>query len=313
MKSLKLLLIGAILASVGSAAVAAGDELNIAYVKSPFNLQNIVMKPRGMLEKEFAAEKLDVKWQDINSGAKQTQALASGALDVSAVMNTTSLLMSAAQGNQISAVTGVAHPSNVFAIVGKAGKQLTVSELKGKTVVGPRGTVLHQVLVAALAKNGMTIKDVNFVSMDPPKAYAALVSGKVDAALLAAGLIIKANKNGMKTIVTADGLVSPNLVMVASNRFAQENPEMLARVVKVHREALAWIKANKTAALEMGAKEQGVSVEDAEKLYDWSGFYDVLTQKDIDGLKADQKFLLDNGMMNQAIDVRTVVFPSAMR
>ena len=33
MKSLKLLLIGAILASVGSAAVAAGDELNIAYVR----------------------------------------------------------------------------------------------------------------------------------------------------------------------------------------------------------------------------------------------------------------------------------------
>ena len=41
-----------------------------------------------------------------------------------------------------------------------------------------------------------------------------------------------------------------------------------------------------------------------------SGFYDVLTQKDIDGLKVVQKFLLDNGMMNQAIDVRTVVFPA---
>ena len=40
------------------ACVNAADvqEINIAYVKAPFNLQNIVMKHNQMMEKEFAKD-----------------------------------------------------------------------------------------------------------------------------------------------------------------------------------------------------------------------------------------------------------------
>ena len=77
------------------ACVNAADvqEINIAYVKAPFNLQNIVMKHNQMMEKEFAKDGIKVKWHDITSGAKQTQAMAAGSLDASAAMNTASILM----------------------------------------------------------------------------------------------------------------------------------------------------------------------------------------------------------------------------
>ena len=151
--------------------------------------------------------------------------------------------------------------------------------------------------------------------MDPPKAYAALVGNSVDAALLAAGLVIKANDAGMKTITTAEGLVKPNLVMVARRAWAEENPETLKRIVKVHRETLKWIRANKAEALEMGAKAQGVSTEVAAKLYDWSSFYDVLTESDIKGMEADKRFLIENGLMKTKIriNVRDLVHRDAMR
>ncbi len=309
---LSFLLAGAM--ALSTSAFSQDNTLDICYVKSPFNLQNIVMKEKGLLEKEFAGDKINVRWHSINSGAKQTQAMASGDLDVSAVMNTASLLLAAGVGNDLVIITGAAHPNNVFALVGKEGKQLRIKDLKGKTVAGPRGTVLHQLLVAALKKEGLTMKDINFVSMDPPKAYAALAGGSVDAALLAAGLVIKANDAGMKTITTADGLVKPNLVMVARRAWAEENPETLARVVKVHRETLAWIRANKDEALAMGAKAQGVSTEVAAKLYDWSSFYDVLTEDDIKGMEEDKRFLIENGLMRTKIriDVKSLVYPSAM-
>ena len=310
---LSFLLAGAL--AFSAAAFSKDQTLDICYVKSPFNLQNIVMKEKGFLEKEFAHDKITVRWHSINSGAKQTQAMASGDLDVSAVMNTASLLLAAGVGNDLVIVTGAAHPNNVFALVGKKGKQLNIRDLKGKTVAGPRGTVLHQLLVAALKKEGLTMNDINFVSMDPPKAYAALAGDSVDAALLAAGLVIKANDAGMKTITTAEGLVKPNLVMVARRAWAEENPETLARVVKVHRETLAWIRANKQEALAMGAKAQGVSTEVASKLYDWSSFYDVLTEDDIKGMEDDKRFLVENGLMRTKIriDVRSLVLPEAMR
>lgn len=294
-------------------AQGAPKTISITYVKAPFNLQNIVMKARGMLEEAFKAEGTKIEWRVINSGAVQGQAMASGDLDFSAVMNTASLLMAAGAGNPIAVATGVAHPKEIFAIVGKPGEQLSVKDLKGKKVAGPKGTVLHQLLVAALLKEGLSIKDVEFVNMDPAAAMTATLSGKVDAGLLAANLIIKAHEAGAKTITTCEGYVEPNLVMTVRKDFVKQYPQAYAKVVETHRAALKWIQEHKQEALEIGAKEQGVSLADAEKLYNWSNFYDVLAEADIKGLEADQQFLIDNGMMEKAVDVRSLVEPSAMK
>ncbi|WP_281523675.1 ABC transporter substrate-binding protein [Turicimonas muris] len=273
--------------SLMTSVFAAPKEINIAYVKAPFNLQNMVMKHNQMLEKEFAKDGIQIKWHDITSGAKQTQAM--------------------------KIATGVAHPTSLFAVVGKPGPQMKIEDLKGKTVVGPKGTVLHQTLVAALDSKGMSQKDVNFINMDIPKGMTAMMAGKVDAALVAASGIIKANEGGAKTITTAEGLVQPNLVFTVSGKFAQENPEIVQRLVKVNREALKWINENKKEALEIGAKEHGITLSDAEKLAEGSHYYDVLTQKDIDELDKDQKFLKANGMIEKEVNVKDLILPSAVK
>ncbi len=299
-----------------SAAVSAAtmpETISITYVKAPFNLQNIVMKERGMLEDAFKADGVKINWRVINSGAVQGQAMASGDLDFSAVMNTASVLMAAGAGNPIGIATGVGHPEKVFAIIGKPGTNYSIRDLKGRKVVGPKGTVLHQLLVAALVKEGMSISDVDFVSMDPAKAMTAVVSGSADAGLVAAGLIIKANEAGAKTITTCEGLVTPNLVMAVRRAFAEQYPEAYEKVVATNRAALAWIREHKDEALAMGAKEQGISVENAAKLYDWSGFYDTLGESDVKGLEVDQKFLVENGMMEKTVDVRSLLMPSATK
>ena len=299
--------------SLCSSVFATPKEINIAYVKAPFNLQNMVMKNNHMLEKEFEKDGIKINWHEITSGAKQTQAMAAGSLDASAVMNTASLLMANSAGNPVLIATGVAHPTKLFAVVGKPGVQMKIEDLKGKTVVGPKGTVLHQTLVTALESKGMGQKDINFISMDIPKGMSAMMAGKVDAALLAASGIIKANEGGAKTITTAEGLVQPNLVFTVSGKFAKENPELVQRLVKVNREALDWINKNKNAALEIGAKEHGITLSDAEKLAERSNFYNVLTQKDIDELEKDQKFLKANGMMVKEVNVKDLILPTATK
>ena len=64
--------------SAVQAAPKMPESISITYVKSPFNLQNIVMKERGMLEDAFKAEGVKINWRVINSGAIQGQAMASG-------------------------------------------------------------------------------------------------------------------------------------------------------------------------------------------------------------------------------------------
>lgn len=90
LKTLAFVLGAAVSGLVQAATGGMPDTVNIVYVKAPFNLQNIVMKDRQMLEKAFKPYGTEVKWHTITSGAKQGQAMAAGAIDVSAVMNTAS-------------------------------------------------------------------------------------------------------------------------------------------------------------------------------------------------------------------------------
>ncbi len=288
-------------------------EINIAYVKAPFNLQNMVMKDQKLLEKAFEKHGTKIVWHTMSSGAKQAQAMAAGSLDVSAVMNTSSLLGANGSGNKVVVVNGVAHPADVFAIVGKGGQKLTIKDLKGKKIAGPRGTVLHQLMVAALVKEGMSQKDVRFIPMDQPSAMSALVAGHVDAALLAASAVIKAQNAGCEVITTAKDLVNVNLVMTAADRFATKHPEALALIQQVQRDSLQWIEKNWTAALMLGAKEHGITIEDAQKLASWSNYYNTLTEADIKGLKIDQDFLVENGLMRNRINVKDIVLPMAKK
>ena len=312
MKMPKILLLALSLALCASPAFAGKDELNISYVKSPFNLQMIVMKEKKLLENRLEPMGVKVNWHEIDSGAQQATAMASGALDVGGVLNTTSVQMANAEGNPVIIIAGASRPTDVFALVGQENGAKTFADLKGKTIAGPKGTVLHQLLVAGLAKEGLTNNDVNFVQMGIPQGFSALMSGKVDAALIAAGALVKAKQAGKPVIATATGLVTPILAMCASKKFIDEQPELLKTVVAVQDEAYDWMMANHDEAIALGAKEQNISKEDAEQLYAWSHYMKRLNENDIKSLDADMTFLLENGMARNRVDSRSFILDSAM-
>ncbi|MFW8567002.1 ABC transporter substrate-binding protein [Orrella sp. 11846] len=310
-KTLLSLLIGASAMAVGVTSVSA-ETLDISYVRSPFNLQTIIMKENNLLEQEMAKQNVDVKWHEITSGSKQAQALASGDLDIAGVMNTASVLMANGAGNPVKIIAGVSRPTDTFAIVGKKDGPKTVADLKGKKVAGPKGTVLHQTLVAALAKNGMSMNDIEFLQMDIPQAFAAMQTGQVDAALLAAGFIMNAEREGANVVTTAQGLTVPKLVMATSEKVATDKPEWVEAVVRAHDQAADWIAANTDQAIEIGAKRQGISVEDARKLYDWAHFTQRMNQGDIDSMKEDQTFMLDNDLMRKPVEVEAIFLKGSL-
>lgn len=283
------------------------QQLNITYVKAPFNIQNIVMKNQGLLEKEFAKEGIKINWIPIKAGLNQVRGMAAGEIDMVAAMNTSTLLIANSVGNRIVIVDGVAHPDDTFAIMAKP-EVKNIVDLKGRQVVGPKGTVLHHLLSAALKSSGIEMKDVKWVSMNLPASLTTLLGGRADAALLAAGGILAAEKAGFHALVKAKGLIETNLVLAARADFAKEYPDVVRRVAKVNREVLQWALTNKPQAIALGAKELQLSEEDAAKLFEWSHFYSDLTQKDIDALQNSQRFLLEQKMMNRSVDINTLIF-----
>ena len=146
-----------------SPAVAA-EKLNISFVKAPFNLQVIVMKELGLLEKELKPLGVDVVWHEITSGAKQARAMAAGSLDVSSVMNTTSIQMAAAEGNPIKVVAGVSRPVDLFAVVPEHKK-----DAQGTEAWNPQGVVPRA--IAAIKAEVPEMLVMTDVALDPFNTY----------------------------------------------------------------------------------------------------------------------------------------------
>lgn len=305
-----------VLLAVSSFASGNGEkeleEINISYVRDPFNLPLIIMKEKQMAEEEFGKKGIKVNYYEINSGAKQSEAIAAGSLDIASVINTASVILANAAGNPVEIFSGFSRPEQMFTIITASDSVKTPADLRGKTVAGPRGTVLDELLEAVLAKEGMSRKDINFVNMSIPNATSAMLAGKVDCALAAAAGVIAAEKNGARILVTCEGYVKPLLVAAAGKKFAAEHPAMLETYLSAYEKAVKWIAENEEEAIRIGAEVQDISLEDAKRLYSWSHFISKLTAADLEALDYDIDFMLKSEMIDNRIDKMSFVNPSAL-
>ncbi|MGC9312064.1 MAG: ABC transporter substrate-binding protein [Sediminispirochaetaceae bacterium] len=300
-------------ANAGGAQEDTLSRMNVSYVKSPFNLPAIIMKERGMLEEAFAERGVEVVYHEICSGAKQAQAMAAGSLDIGGVMNTTSVFLAQSAGNDVRIIAGFSRPVDVFAIVVMDPEIRTITDLKGKKIAGPKGTVLHQLLAAALDSEDCCMEDVEFLEMGLPQASTAMISGQIDGALLAGSLLIQAEESGARILTTAEGYVTPKLVIAGRGGFIDEHPEAVELYLEVHREAMEWMESHLEEALEIGAEEQGISMDDAARLYNWTRFIDSLTETDVRTMEDDIAFMVENGMLRKPVDPRDCICGTALR
>lgn len=305
-----------VLLAVSSFASGKGEkeleEINISYVRDPFNLPLIIMKEKQIAEEEFGKKGIKVNYYEINSGAKQSEAIAAGSLDIASVINTASVILANAAGNPVEIFSGFSRPEQMFTIITANDSVKTPADLRGKTVAGPRGTVLDELLEAVLAKEGMSRKDINFVNMSIPNATSAMLAGKVDCALAAAAAVIAAEKNGARILVTCEGYVKPLLVAAAGKKFVEEHPDMLEIYLTAYEKAVKWMNENEKEAIRLGAEIQDISIEDAERLYSWSHFISKLTAEDLEALDYDISFMLKSEMIDNPIDKMSFVSPSSL-
>ena len=82
------------------------------------------------------------------------------------------------QGN--ASIIALSHISNGDAVIGGPDVN-SIADLKGKTVAYSSGTTSENILVQALASEGMTMDDIKAMDMDASAIVTAMLSGKVDA------------------------------------------------------------------------------------------------------------------------------------
>ncbi|PZU95211.1 MAG: ABC transporter substrate-binding protein [Chelatococcus sp.] len=299
----------------GPAAAADNPKtVRITYVTAPFNVPSIVMREKGFLDEAFAPFGIKVENPEITSGAQQTQAIAAGEIDIASVLGGTSAILARANGVDLKVVAAYARSPKAYFLMTRADGPAKLADLKGKKIAGPKGTVLNQLLVAALASQKLTLNDVEYINMDLPAARAALLAGQVDVATLAGANVTLVEKAGGKALASGEGLIKPTTVIGARTAFVEQHPDLVAAYFAAHRKALDFMAKNPEEALAIAAKEQKISVEDARAQMPLYDFTPAMTEADVANLTEDQAFMVEAGMLPKAkaIDLKaSLIAPSA--
>lgn len=283
------------------------DGIMISYVKLPLNVPSIVEKKAGLFEKEFGKDQINVAFSEITQGPKMTEAMAAGSLDFANALGGTSAILAAANGVPLKVIGIYSRAPKAFTIMTKDPAIQSVADLKGKKVAGPKGTILHQLLLAAGHKNGLTVGDVNFVNMDIPPAMTAMLSGNVAAALVAGPAVSKAQEAGARVLTTGEGLLSATIVIAVRTEFLDKHPDLVKRYLKVHAESLQYSKDHRDEVYKMAAEETGLALGQVKEMYDLYDFSPAITEEDIRDLEKTQEFLQQNGMLAKTIDIRSML------
>lgn len=279
-------------------------DLKITYVKSPLNIPSIIDKNLQTVSKSFEKTGTKVSFPDINSGAKQTEALAAGSLDICSALGGTSAILAASNGVDIKIIGTYSRAPKAFTIMTNDPSIQTPADLKGKKVGGPKGTILHQILIAALDQAGLSASDTELISMGIAPAVNALMTGKIDAALVAGADVLRAQNAGARILTTGEGLVDATIVIATSGKFLREHPAAVKQYLAAHKENIAFMQNKQAEAYSFTAKETGLSVEEVAAMAPWYNFEPTITPKDIQELEKTQDFLLKTGLQKNKINLK---------
>ncbi|RQU40635.1 taurine ABC transporter substrate-binding protein [Burkholderia cenocepacia] len=249
------------------AAHAESREVVIAY-------QDMVVPWRyaqasGEVEK---ATGYKVRFRKLDSGADVIRALASGSVQLGEA-GSSPIAAGLSQGLDISLFWVLDNINDAEALVARNGSGVTsVAGLKGKKIGVPFVSTSHFHTLVALQAAGVNPNDVKIVNLRPPEVAAAWARGDIDATYIWDPVLAKVKQSG--TVLTTSGQVAKESGkstfdgFVVSRKFARENPEFVARFVKVLAAADADYRAH-AAAWKVGspqvaavAKVSGANAQD---------------------------------------------------
>ena len=279
----------------------------VTYVKSPLNVPSIVEKDQKIFANAFEKLGYEVGYSDLTTGPEQTQALASGDIQFLYAVGATSVILAASNGLDIKIISTYSRSPKSFKLFAQDESIQSPEDLRGKKVAGPKGTILHELLVAYLASAGMAEADIEFVSMGIPDSQAALAGGSVDAALLAGPTAYNMEKDGYPVVTDGEGLTEATIVVAAGGKYIEEHPEEVKTFLAAQKEVLNYISEQEEQCMEITAKETELTVEAVKEMYPMYDFDMTIKDSDIEAMKKTEQFMKENQMIEQEVDIEGLI------
>src|ERR1700716_1551361 len=290
------LLLGAMASATAQTTLRVGDQKGNSQA---------VMEAAGIL-KDVPYK---IEWKEFPAAAPLLEALGAGAIDTGLVGDAP-FTFAAAANVPVKAIAAIRQSQEGLAIlVPKESPIRNFDELKGKKIATGRGSIGHQLILAAIESRGWSAADVQIVFLAPSDAKVAYARGSVDAwstwePYVSQEEVLFASRR----VITAQGLTPGLGFQVASpNAIRDKRPQLEAFLQRLTA-ARAWSLTNVSAYAETWGRL--MNIPPAVPL-NWLSRAKIRIAPIDDGVVADEQKTIDlyfrAGLIKRKLDAADIV------
>jgi sulfonate transport system substrate-binding protein len=225
-------------------AAFAADALKEIHIDwATYNPVSMILKQKGLLEKEFAKDGINIVWVQSAGSNKALEFLNAGSIDFGSTAGSAALV-ARINGNPIKSIYVYSRPEWTALVTTKDSKIATVADLKGKRVAVTRGTDPHIFLVRALLGAGLSEKDITPVLLQHPDGKTALIRGDVDAWAGLDPMMAQAEVEDSAKLFFRKPDANTWGILNVREQFLKDHPDVVRRVLAVYEDARKYSVAN---------------------------------------------------------------------
>ncbi|MEI7805510.1 MAG: aliphatic sulfonate ABC transporter substrate-binding protein [Hyphomicrobiales bacterium] len=229
---------------IPTTALFAADKVSEIRIDwATYNPVSMVLKEKGLLEKEFAKDNIKIVWVQTLGSNKALEFLNASSIDFGSTAGSAALVAKI-NGNPIKSIYVYSRPEWTALVTGKDSKIAKIADLKGKRVAVTRGTDPHIFLVRALQSVGLTEKDITPVLLQHPDGKTALIRGDVDAWAGLDPMMAAAEVEEGAKLFYRNKEANTWGILNVREAFLKDNPDLVKRVLAVYEEARKYSLAN---------------------------------------------------------------------
>ena len=227
-------------------------SVRIAYFPNITHAQALTMKSQKTLEEKWK-DRCDVSWKSFNAGPAEMEAIFAGEIDLGYIGPVPALSANVKSNGDVKIISNATDAGSVL-LKRKDANIQSVKELDGKKVAVPQvGNTQHLCLLHILEENGLKTTDKGGTVTVNASSNADILNlidnGSVDAALVPEPWGTTIEKNGNAEVLLNEKEIFMNgdypvAVVVASNDFMKEHPDLVKEFLETHEDTSLYINQN---------------------------------------------------------------------
>ena len=222
-------------ASLFQSQLLKAEEITVGYFLE-WPTPNQFAQSKKLYDKALG---VDVKWVSFDAGTAMSAAMASGDVQISFSQGIPPFVVAASAGQDLQIVDiAISYSDNENCVVRDNLEidKTNAKELEGKQAGVPIGTAAHYGFLKQMKHFAVNTNSMKIVDMEPAAGAAAFANGNLDIVCGWGGALTRMKEHGNVLLTGAEkeqlGIQVFDATTV-STQWAQENPELLAKFLKV--------------------------------------------------------------------------------